>query len=75
MKHRHCIVKLTFGDLIAGLYGACDRRRAEALVRFAVNAGLLRIPHLRDCWRNRTHSAATPAPVATERPRLVASVH
>jgi hypothetical protein len=28
---------LTFGELIASVYSACDQRRAEAIVRFAVN--------------------------------------
>jgi hypothetical protein len=29
--------KMTFGDLIAGVYSACGRRKAKALMRFAVN--------------------------------------
>jgi len=32
---------LTFGDLVASVYGACSRRKAKALVRFAVNARLI----------------------------------
>jgi hypothetical protein len=32
---------LTFGDLIAAVYGACGQRRARAIVRLAVNAHLV----------------------------------
>jgi hypothetical protein len=35
---------LTFGDLIASIYGACDPRRAAGLLRLAVNAKLLSFP-------------------------------
>jgi len=38
---RHDQKGLTFGDLVASVYGACSRRKAQALVRFAVNARLI----------------------------------
>ena len=38
---RHDRKGLTFGDLIASVYDACGRRKARALVRFAVNARLI----------------------------------
>ncbi len=35
---------LTFGDLIASIYGSCDPRRAAGLLRLAANAQLLSFP-------------------------------
>lgn len=32
---------LTFGDLIAAVYRACAKRKAEGIVRFAVNARMV----------------------------------
>ena len=41
MKNEHRSKPLTFGDLIASIYGACGRRRAVGLVRLALNAQLV----------------------------------
>jgi hypothetical protein len=38
MKTNHQKKALTFGDLIAAVYGACGKRRARGIVRLAVNA-------------------------------------
>jgi len=45
MKSHHK-KELMFGDLVASVYGACSRRKAQALVLFAVNALLIvfRVP-------------------------------
>lgn len=32
---------LTFGEFIAGIYGACGGQKAEGIVRLAVNARLI----------------------------------
>lgn len=37
MKINHRKKALTFGDLIAAVYGASGKRRARSLVRLAVN--------------------------------------
>jgi hypothetical protein len=37
MKANHKKKALTFGDLIAAVYGACGERKARAIVRLAVN--------------------------------------
>ena len=44
MKNNSKPKLFTFGDLVAGIYGACDRRRAVGLLRLAVNAGVLVLP-------------------------------
>lgn len=51
MKSCHHTEQFTFGDLITGVYGACDPRRAVALIRLAVNAGVLCLPRLSACER------------------------
>jgi len=35
---------LTFGDLVAAIYSACNKRKARALLRFAVNSDLVVFP-------------------------------
>ena len=44
MKHASKPQFLSFGELIASIFGACDRRRAIGLLRLAVNAGLVVLP-------------------------------
>jgi hypothetical protein len=39
--------RLTFGDFVAGVYASCSRRKAKAIVRFAVNE------HLVEFWGPR----------------------
>ncbi len=51
----------TFGDLIVGVYGACGARRATALVRFAVNAGVLRLPRMTISRKHGDAGAGTTA--------------
>jgi hypothetical protein len=34
----------TFGDLVVAIYGASNKRKARALLRFAVNAHLVEFP-------------------------------
>jgi hypothetical protein len=41
MKNNHEKKSLTFGEFIASVYDACDKQKAGALVRFAVNAQLV----------------------------------
>ena len=41
MEANHKKKALTFGDLITAVYAACDRQKAEGIVRLAVNARLL----------------------------------
>ena len=38
---QHDQKEFTFGEFVASVYGACSRRQARALVRFAVNARLI----------------------------------
>jgi hypothetical protein len=38
MKAHHKKKALTFGDLIAAVYGACGNRRARGILRLAVNS-------------------------------------
>ena len=41
MMINHKKQPLTFGDLIAAVYAACGRQKAEGIVRLAVNAHLV----------------------------------
>lgn len=51
---------LSFGHLVAGIYRNCDRRRAAGIIRFAVNAGLMRIPTLPPRGRHPTNGHTNP---------------
>ena len=63
MNHPHSNGQLTFGALVADTYGACERRRATALIRFAVNAGVLSLPRAYSGARARSaRETASPAP-------------
>jgi fatty acid desaturase len=38
---KHHTKTMTLGDLIACLYGTCSRRKAKAVLRFAINQHLI----------------------------------
>jgi hypothetical protein len=47
ISKRGATEKLTFGDLVVAVYNGSNKRKARALLRFAVNAGLVVFPKSR----------------------------